>query len=142
MIRIVSFCLALCGAAAAHAQEPLRTDVALAPPPLPLRHAGRAQRTTGIVLTATGATIAASGIGLATMSAVSMPTCDEGRPDCGMGHAFGIVGGGALAVVGTPFLAVGIPLWVVGDKRLRSHAVAVGVQPSTDGARVSLQGRF
>jgi hypothetical protein len=115
-------------------------DPALAATP---ERKARVQRDAGIGLTVTGGAFAAAGAGLAIASAASMRPCDDGQPDCNTGNAFGVVGGAGLGLVSVPFLAVGIPLWVIGDKRLdAARGTALTVRPTRGGAHVSLSGTF
>ncbi len=95
-----------------------------------------AKRTTGIVLTTTGGVLVAGGATLALASAISMRPCSDTRPDCNTGNAFGVAGGTGIAVVGVPFLAVGIPLWVSADRGAR---VGVG-RTASGGALVAISG--
>lgn len=95
------------------------------PAPPDLERPGQGRRRAGIALTAVGGALAVGGGAMALTGAVSMSPCDESRPDCNTGNAFLLVGGGAIAGLGAPFLAVGIPLWVTGNRRMNEAPQAV-----------------
>lgn len=102
-----------------------------------LRYRGAHRRkTVGKVLTVSG--LAAIGLG-AGLAAVTVAGC--GSRDCGSYGLLPAAIGGSAAVLGSPLVAVGVPVWIHGRKqelRLRPFVYAnLG-----EGGRVGLQVAF
>ena len=104
----------------------------------------RRLRDAGIGLTAAGGAVLATGAAFAIGGAASMSPCNDGQPDCNSAGAFVLVGGAGIGVLSIPFLAAGIPLWVIGDKRLdRANGTVLYVHPTrAGGVQFGLTGSF
>ncbi len=92
----------------------------------------RAQHTrnVGIGLTAPGVLFA--GPGLALMVSGAFTTCEN----CGTSAAYQLVFGGMLAGLGVPFLATGVPMWAMGQGRIKKNRLEVGLLPTPKGLTV------
>lgn len=102
-------------------------------------YASRPMRLTGMVLTLLGATGAVAGGASMIAGAVASANCDYSLyDDCGMG---GLMGGGYTMIAGGVALAIGIPLWVVGGRRVERRGIALllphtlSVGPTSTSAR-------
>jgi hypothetical protein len=134
---------------AAVAAGPLLPEVGpMAQPPAPfprarvLRDVGIGVSTPGIALSGTGLTMVAAG-------AVWPRNCGPNAIDCFTAGDVLLILGGVGAVLGTPFLAAGIPMWAVGRTRLKANEEAAGQGVRLDvlpvrgrGAELSLSVRF
>ena len=90
-------------------------------------HAGpRDLRTTGIVFSAIGIAWAIAGIGAMAGSA-AQPCNAPSWASCHDSGAIGVAVGGTLFGVGAGHLAIGIPLWAVGQ-----HRMNLSVAPTAD----------
>jgi hypothetical protein len=75
-------------------------------------------RISGIVLTSIGSAVALAGGGVMIAAVVQHRNVSPDQPT--MGGALGFVLGGAILGGAAAILATGVPLWVVGSKRLSS----------------------
>ena len=141
---LTAFLVGVLPASAAAMEEPVAVESE--PIPLPYPKA-KSLRTTGIVVSSPGIFLGTLGAGLMIGGAASMGQCGESAPDCNVGPAFMVVGGGLSATLAVPFLGVGIPMWAVGHKRVNANEAAgqvtLTVQPmEREGAGLTLAGRF
>jgi hypothetical protein len=92
------------------------------------RYASPPLRMTGMVLTLLGVTGAVAGGASMIAGGVASANCDYSLHDsCGTG---GLIGGAYTLIGSGVVLAIGIPLWVVGARRVERSGVAL-LLPST-----------
>lgn len=88
--------------------------------PLAAHRSATRMRTAGVTLTAIGAAAILHGIILMAIEASHNNSCGRPGDPCGDAKGLLMVPGGILLGVGGAFAAAGIPLWVVGQKRVRA----------------------
>lgn len=91
-------------------------------PEKPYPHALRT-RTIGQVVTVPGIALGGLGTTLMVTGLVGSRNCTNSPEpsQCGLGPALAVVFGGLGLAASTPFLAVGLPMWVTGHKRHRAN---------------------
>lgn len=111
------------------------------PEPVPYPKA-RSLRNVGIVVTAPGLVMGTASVGLAGLALHHGRTCEY---EC-TGIVYATVFSMASGVVAAPFLGVGLPMWVTGNRRLKTNRATLDasltVVPMRDGAAGHLAVRF
>lgn len=85
----------------------------------------RKMKAGGIVLTTVGTAATIAG-GLLIKKDNNLGTANPNRKDRSMNYGFGI----GLVAVGVPAVLSGVPMWIIGDRKLKKNRGAVSIQTS------------
>lgn len=108
----------------------------------------RTLQITGAAVTLNGVAIAAAGGGLTAVLASQPPCTTPEEPNqCGLVRGLGVVAGIGAAVTSVPFLAAGVPMWIVGSSKVRRakrarESVTAQLSPTIDRPGLRLSGTW